>query len=164
MIDILPLIRDYSWLVDQYNTQEKTATQIALELGINKTTVGTYLRKQNIATKYNHGFSYNSISWIKSIMELENIHIQHAVNGGEYKIPGTPYRADGYNKETNTIYEFYGDYWHGNPNVYDASVINKKLDSTMKDLYQQTMARQTEIESLGYNFVVVWESDWKKMN
>ena len=39
------------------------------------------------------------------------------------------YLVDGYNDKTKTIYEFYGDYWHGNPNRYkreDINVINKK--------------------------------------
>ena len=51
MVDVLPLIQDYSWLFDQYIIQNKTAIQIAKELGIGDTTVGTYLRKMEITLK-----------------------------------------------------------------------------------------------------------------
>ena len=36
----------------------------------------------------------------------EGIHIQHAMNGGEYHIKELGYWVDGYDKENNTVYEF----------------------------------------------------------
>jgi very-short-patch-repair endonuclease len=39
-------------------------------------------------------------------MEEKNIHIQHAMNGGEYGIPELGYFVDGYDKDNNTVYEF----------------------------------------------------------
>ena len=50
-------------------------------------------------------------------MKRDNIYIQHAINDKEYLIEGTRYHADGFCKDTNTIYEFHGDYWHGNPKL-----------------------------------------------
>ena len=38
-------------------------------------------------------------------MKNENIYIQHALNTGEFKIISTKWKADGYCKETNTIYQ-----------------------------------------------------------
>lgn len=34
------------------------------------------------------------------------------------------YVVDGYDPDTNTIYEFYGDMWHGNIEVYNSNGIN----------------------------------------
>jgi hypothetical protein len=39
---------------------------------------------------------------------------------------GKRYEVDAFNPVTNTVYEFYGDYWHGNPNKFDLMEMNKK--------------------------------------
>lgn len=70
------------------------------------------------------------IAWLNYLSKQNNIHIQHAMNYGEYKIPNTRYRVDGYCKETNTIYQFHGDFFHGNPKFYkshDINPVNKKI-------------------------------------
>lgn len=90
--------------------------------------------------------------------------IQHAENGGEYCIPETKYRADGYCKETNTIYEFHGDYWHGNPKLFDKDKMNMVSKKTFGELYQRTLEKEEIIKKLGYNLVVMWERDWINLN
>lgn len=72
-------------------------------------------------------------------------------------------KPDGYDPETNTIYEFYGDYWHGNPAVYhpnDINVVNKK---SFKELYDRTIQREVDIKKFGYKIISIWESDWNKL-
>ena len=93
-------------------------------------------------------------------MQEQNIIIQHAENIGEYKIPNTRYRVDGYHKDTNTVYEFYGDYFHGNPNVHDSNHYNKLVYKTMGELYQKTIDRENTIKELGYNIISIWYSDY----
>jgi len=80
-----------------------------------------------------------------------------------FRLDGKLYRPDAYNAETNTIYEFYGDFWHGNPNVFDPNKINTKTKKTFKQLYDNTIEREEYLQSCGYNFIVVWENDWKKV-
>ena len=95
--------------------------------------------------------------------KLKNINIRHALNEGEYKIPDTNFKSDGYCVETNTIYEFHGDYWHGNPKIYnkeDKTYFNK----TFGELYEKTIKKEEIIRGLGYNLVVMWEMDFKKIN
>jgi hypothetical protein len=60
-------------------------------------------------------YSKLSIIWLNFISNYYKINIQHGMNNNEFIIPNTKYKADGYCKETNTIYEFHGNYWHGNP-------------------------------------------------
>ncbi len=160
LIDILPLITDYDWLLEQYINQNKTATQIANELGTSGFTVCNYLKKHEIEIKQFCAHSFKAIQWLDSIMKSENIHIQHAGNDGEYRIPSTRYKADGYCKETNTVYEFYGDYWHGNPTIFHPDVINESTNCTMGELYQKTIKRELDIQRLGYNMIIIWENDW----
>ncbi|MGZ8924418.1 MAG: helix-turn-helix transcriptional regulator [Nitrososphaeraceae archaeon] len=160
MVDILPLINNHDWLFDQYIIQNKTTEQIANELNIGSKTVQNYLRRNEIAIKYNYNYSYNCITWLDQIMNEKGIYIQHAANIGEFKIPGTRYKADGYCSERNTIYEFHGDYWHGNPNVYSSEEINVVNGKTMGELYKTTVHKEQIIRKLGYNLIVMWEKDW----
>lgn len=104
------------------------------------------------------------IEWLENIMKNENIKILHANNGGEkvLKINNNIYRADGYCKENNTIYEFYGDIWHGNPKLYNKNDLNRINKKTYGELYENTIKRENEIKSIGYNLITIWESDYKK--
>lgn len=69
------------------------------------------------------------------------------------------YIVDGFNPITNTVYEFYGDYWHGNPTKYVAENINIHNGYSFKELYQRTMLREVNIKSK-YNFISIWETEW----
>ena len=114
--------------------------------------------------KCSNQYSKISIEWL-SYMEIKNlIKIIHAKNEGEFNIPNTKYKADGYCKETNTIYEFHGDFWHGNPNKYLSTDINKKTGKTFGELYQNTQKKEQFIKDMGYNLVVMWENNWIKIN
>lgn len=35
-------------------------------------------------------------------------------------------KVDGLSKDKKIVYEFHGDYWHGNPNIYNHNEVNKK--------------------------------------
>ena len=95
-------------------------------------------------------------------MTKENIFIQHAENLGEYIIKTEKFKSsvDGYCKETNTVYEFHGDFWHGNPNKYSLFDINPMCDTPFGELYNTTIEREKTIKEIGYNLVVIWESDY----
>ena len=65
-----------------------------------------HVPSEGYTKRYNH--SKCSIVWLEWIMQKENKTIQHALNGGEYRIPGTKFHVDGYCKETNEVFEFLG--------------------------------------------------------
>ena len=108
-------------------------------------------------------YSKAQMTWILFIEKYYNIKIDHAENGGEYKIT-TRMKADGYCEDTNTIYEFHGDLWHGNPNIFDKEDIPYFGQKTFGELYQKTLEREQLIRDMGFNLVVMWESDWNKIN
>ena len=62
-------------------------------------------------------------------MDDENIFIQHAGNIGEkkVKINDKLYKFDGYCEKTNTVYEFYGNYFHGNPKLFNKDEFNELI-------------------------------------
>ena len=110
-------------------------------------------------------FSVKGIAWLNSIAAREGIHIRHAQNGGELRVPymdGTAKRyflADGFCEETNTIYEFYGDFWHGNPTKYKPDAMNDQAKKTFGQLYAETMRRQAIMER-SHKVVTIWESEY----
>ena len=114
--------------------------------------------------------SKESLQWLEWIMHTEqqkgtDIHIQHALNGvGEYRIPGTKYRADGWCVETNTIYEFYGCLFHGCETCFpERDVQHPRTKEPVSILYIKTKQREEALKKLGYKVVACWEHDFHNM-
>lgn len=101
--------------------------------------------------------------WLAYMTVQDNVFIQHIDNVGEYLIPGTRYKADGYCEATRTIYEFFGSFWHGDLTVYATDAMNNVIGKTMGELYQKTMKRLDRIKSLGYEVKFIWESEWNQL-
>ncbi len=149
---------------------------------------GEYYQKQNIKMSFvcNHGhewntlpgdvihrkigcpfcassktFSFMAIEWLNTIEKQENIIIQHRGNSDkEFSIPGTKYTVDGYCKETNTVYEFHGNYWHGNPRLFNKDDINERVQRTYGELYSDTIKKEQIIKKLGYHLITMWEDEF----
>lgn len=155
-INNLLYLEDKDWMIDQYVFQDKTDLQISNELGVNITTVGNYRKKHNIDTIYRNltKFGKQCFDWLTYVSNQQDIVLDF-----EYIIPTTKYRVDGFHKETNTIYEYYGDYWHGNPLVYNANIINVVNNLTMGELYIKTIEREQYLHLLGYNIITKWETE-----
>lgn len=58
--------------------------------------------------------------------------------------------------------EFHGDYWHGNSKCYSAKTLNKVQGMTIGDLYRRTLEKRRYLESLGYIYLQMWESDFDR--
>jgi hypothetical protein len=113
----------------------------------------------NGCPKCSYRVSYVETEWLDSI----NIPDDKWHRQVRLSVNGRIIIADGFMPETNTIYEFYGDKWHGNPKVYDHSDIKAILGSKPYSvLYQNTMDRERLIKNAGYNLITIWESDWRK--
>lgn len=109
-------------------------------------------------------YSKIAIQWLEHEAKRRRIKIQHALNGGEFQIPNTRFRVDGYHKPSNTVFEFHGDIYHGNPELFHKnSTPNPYSDKTAGQLYRETMKREKLIQSLGYNLVTIWQNDFKKL-
>jgi len=69
--------------------------------------------------------------------------------------------VDGYDPKTNTIYEFLGDYWHGNPQRFNSKNIHPILKISYGKVFAETMNKLEKLKTLGYNIKYIWETDWK---
>ena len=79
------------------------------------------------------------------------------------KIDKRIFKLDGFDLQTNTVYEFNGDYYHGNPDRFDPDKINKTAHKTFRELHEKTLAKEAALKSAGYNVISIWESDFKRL-
>jgi hypothetical protein len=104
------------------------------------------------------GYSKAQIEWLTHVANDSNIHLQHAENSSEFKIG--PYKVDGYCEETRTVYEFHGDFWHGNPKFHDPEEIHPVGKKSFGQLFKNTLHKEMFLKRAGYSYVCIWEHEW----
>lgn len=60
----------------------------------------------------------------------------------------------------NKVIEYYGDYWHANPTLYNNSYYNKTLKKTAAEIRQNDLERRNDLIILGNKVFIIWEKDW----
>jgi len=103
--------------------------------------------------KCSSSFSKPCKKWLNSLdLDLEI----------EYWLPFSRIRVDGFDKNTNTVYEFHGTFWHAHPNHknFKENEMHPGIrNKTWGQVYKQSMERELKIKEMGYNLVVMWEHD-----
>lgn len=152
-------IDDNLWeMLDDKNMVEKyiidnnieSIEQMAIKLNVSKGFINKIINDYNLKQYIIYSSSYPEKCWLDSLHICKS---NRQVRIGKYIV-------DGYDPTTNTIYEFLGDYWHGNPKIYKPFEYNKKVGKTFGELYENTIKRNEELELLGYNVVFMWESEY----
>lgn len=72
-------------------------------------------------------------------------------------------KVDGYDPISKTVYEYNGDYYHGNPAKYKPEDINHRCGLTFGELYEKTVNREQQLKQAGYKVVSIWGSEFKKL-
>ena len=85
------------------------------------------------------------------------ISIRHACNHGEQRIG--KYLVDGFNAETNTMWEVQGCLWHGCGRCFARDTVNPVNHLSMHDLRQRTLEKIQFLKDAGYNVVEIWTCD-----
>ncbi len=107
------------------------------------------------------GFSKKEKQWLDSLNILqENRNIGIKVNNHKRKV----INVDGFDPLTKTVYQFHGDFWHGNPSVFDINEVNPVTKKTFGELYNRTILKDNIIKNSGYHLVTIWEKDWDLLN
>ena len=98
-------------------------------------------------------YSKEAIHWLENMIKNDGVNIRHAMNSpnGERRIENMS--VDGFDETTNTVYEYYGCYYHG----HDCS--NKTYNSKK---WQATLDREELLKNLGYNVVSTTSCVWWK--
>ncbi|OAJ39748.1 hypothetical protein BDEG_23574 [Batrachochytrium dendrobatidis JEL423] len=110
-----------------------------------------------VLMKYNkkHGnVSKSEKLWIRSIEEELGRNIEQNKRIGRYN-------ADGYDGETNTVYEFNGCFFHGCRKCYHPDDVNPHTGDKMNVLYEKTMRKEAKLKQMGYGMKSVWGCEFR---
>lgn len=77
-------------------------------------------------------------------------------------LDGRKRSVDAFDPDTNTVYEFWGDWWHGHPDFFDPNEVHPKTKTTYGELYQQTLDKRQAILNNGYTLVEIWEHEFEQ--
>ena len=124
----------------------------------------------------NKKFSYAACQWIEKQSELIGRHIHHALcgHGGEYYVHlyagkeknshAREIPVDGYEPESNTIFQYHGCKWHGCPcqkrkerNSLEEERIAEERSAEQR--YAKTIKLEKKMKEQGFKIVSVWECE-----
>ena len=110
----------------------------------------------------NTKFSYAACKWIEKQSELIGRHIHHALcgHGGEYYVTvkddeedrKKEIPVDGYEPESNTIFQYHGCKWHGCP-------CRKERNSLEEERYTKTIELEKKMKDQHLKIISVWECE-----
>ena len=135
------------------------------------TQISLIRREENEFKKEFPGISEGCHDWINCIIHDRNIKIHSALHGGGEKKIGS-YKVNGFCQELNTVFEFFGDYWHAHPDQFpdqNAQHPTRKHDNkdntpfTIKEIRDYDRQRLQYIQYRGYNVEIIWESNWNTL-
>ncbi len=98
-------------------------------------------------------FARNNVS----MPEIEFLDHLHIIDRQKYI---KPYKVDGI--KNKKIFEFLGDYWHGNPQIFLSDGMNYSAKTTFGELYIKTIKKFVELKAQGYDIYYVWENEWNR--
>lgn len=97
--------------------------------------------------------------WEESLLQKQTLQprIVHARNGGEKKIQDghTTHFVDGFDEQTNTVYEFQGCFFHGCIACFPNRTIKYPyhMNKNMKTIREETRQKIERLSQLGFNVV-----------
>ncbi len=110
-------------------------------------------------------YSDVSCEWLEYLARFEGVDdLVHAGNSsaGEKKVGR--YAVDGFSPSRNTVYEFYGCWFHGCPECFpdEKQLRNPDTRKLLKVSYQETKEREKFLVDSGYTVVTKWGCHWQK--
>lgn len=115
-------------------------------------TPALHTTKKSICPRCNQNISNKERKWLDEIGVPNTREHRQVV----LEMNGVSVRVDGFVRETNTVYEFWGDFWHGNPAVYCSTDINPIAKKTYGQLYEETQTKRNLILHTGYKLIEQW--------
>ena len=74
------------------------------------------------------------------------------------------FNVDIFIPEKSLVVEYFGDFWHCNPVSWNENDYNKRLHTTAGEKWRRDKERIEKLNNMGYDVIVVWESNYKKEN
>ncbi|XP_071797162.1 uncharacterized protein [Asterias amurensis] len=128
--------------------------------------IGTFIRRnaeREFKPVRSHKFGVMATEWLDWLAFSQGIHVRHQFNSKEKRVGGRMIPVDGYCKETNTVFQFHGCYWHGHPCHLNPNEFNKVRQASRDELRRQTEDTSAYIRQQGYKLIELWECDWREI-
>ena len=115
--------------------------------------------------QYSQGSSKISNKLFKEIVNKLNINIPIYCRNiskkeyGKYLKNGVYVFYDFVIPELKICIEYNGDYWHCNPNKYDASYYHKQRKMLAKDIWEYDKVKKDVMLKEGYDYYIIWDTD-----
>lgn len=144
------------WKKYTYNQSYKNKIEYYIEVyGKDE---GIKLYNERIKKQISHSGGKSKISGTIGIF-LQSLEIPYEM---EYNIiyDKKNYFVDYYLPKYNIIIEFFGDYWHANPNIYSHDYYNKKIKMFASEIWKKDYSRLYNIKSCidDVTILKIWES------
>lgn len=127
--------------------------------------------QQTMISRYGVNCPFNLPSFIKSNgkrvskfqrREYEKRKLEFPDTELECYLPNIKKSVDIFIPSQNKIVECYGDYWHCNPEKFDADYFHSIKKMTAKQIWEYDKNRVEFLKSHGYDVEIVWENSQRK--
>ena len=99
---------------------------------------GSYTRRMAENKFKPKGSIQMAIEWLEWVAHKEQIHIRHQLNNTEKHIGDRKLPVDGFNPQTQTVYQFHGCYWHGHDcSLNRGKEFNEKRNKPMANCWKR---------------------------
>ncbi len=115
--------------------------------------IGVNLQKYKSKFKFNKLETYFYENFLLKYFDKDDIIWQHWVSKS---------LVDFYIKSKNCVIEIFGNYWHGNPEMYVESFYINQSKMTVKEIREKDTIRINRIKDDGYKVEIIWEKDLKQ--
>lgn len=102
--------------------------------------------------------------WLRWEAHARGVQIRHNGNSIEKRVGPRRLPVDGFCAETNQVFEFNGCFWHGhNCQLTRGKNYNDRRQKPMTELYAETLEKKKYIEEEGYEYVEMWECEFRRL-
>lgn len=139
---------DYSYV--NYTGMKNSVEIICPQHGSFMQKAGNHIYIKNGCPKCGYNTSNAETEW------LDSLNVPKKYRQKTITIQNIRYKVDAFDISTNTIYEYFGSFWHGNPDYYSPDDINPKNGINFGVLYENTIKKINHIKNAGYNLIFIW--------
>ena len=142
----------YNYLKVKYNGSHTGIMILCKKHGEFKQTPAHHLSGYG-CQKCSHKISKSGNKWLNKIEKKLGYKLER-----EYQIiiNKKVFFNDGYDKNTNTCYEYNGYFWHGHPDYYNLNDFHPIKKISYGKLYRKTLEKENIIKKAGYNLIIKW--------
>lgn len=138
---------DYS-KIESYKNAHTPVTIVCAKHGDFLQTPNNHIYSKNGCPSCGYNTSRTANEWLDSLnIPQQSREKTITVNGIKYKVDAL---------HNGTVYEYFGNFWHGNPDLFNHDDINPRNKETYGQLYRKTLEKISNLEKGPYSLIYRW--------